>query len=53
VTCSTHSFGKPFVNHFQSTPGAAWAVAYCRCGAVQWHVLNPKANQPITEDQPL
>lgn len=47
-----HSFTPLFRAPFHNTPGAAWAVEYCRCGARQDHCINPKAHQPIDEDQP-
>lgn len=46
-----HVFVPSYTQAFQVLSGAAWAVAYCKCGESQRRVMNPNVG-PIEEEQP-
>lgn len=52
MTCA-HRLEPLAVKPFLIRKGAAWLMDYCaKCGERHWHVRNPLANTPITEEQP-
>jgi hypothetical protein len=51
MKCENHVYTPLYRSPFHVVRGAEWAVEYCRCGAPQWHLVNPNTGK-VLEDQP-